>query len=339
MRTAWFAGMAAALALAAGTAAQEPAGPPEPEIRIAETLDLGVDRTQRMTVPVNIAGQGPYSFIVDTGAERTVISRELADRLNLDPGRTAMVYSMTEASRIETVVIPALEVGQRTISEIHAPALARRDLGAEGMLGVDTLRSQRVDLDFVRAEMTVTQSRRPPERPWPSDTILITARSRYGHLLITDASFDGQRIVVIIDTGSQTTVANSALRRRLERRGRLRAMRPIELLSVTGGRLDAEYGFAREVQLGGALIRNLPVAFADVPPFRQLGLADRPAILLGMDALRLFDRVSLDFANRRVRLEMRDSSSLHRDIRVAARGRPIPALAYPGVPSGRRAGP
>jgi len=319
MRTVWLAGIAAALALAAGTAAQEPAAPAEPEIRITETLDLGVDRTQRMTVPVNIAGQGPYSFIVDTGAERTVISRELADRLDLDPGRTAMVYSMTEASRIETVVIPALEVGQRTISEIHAPALARSDLGAEGMLGVDTLRSQRVELDFVRSEMTVTASRRPPERPWPRDTILITARSRYGHLLITDASFDGQRIVVIIDTGSQTTVANSALRRRLERRGRLRAMRPIELLSVTGGRLDAEYGFAREVQLGGALIRNLPVAFADVPPFRQLGLADRPAILLGMDALRLFDRVSLDFANRRVRLEMRDQSQLTPLLRTAAR--------------------
>ena len=339
MRTAWFAGIAAALALAAGSAAQEPPAPTEPEIRVTETLDLGVDRTQRMTVPVSIAGRGPYSFIVDTGAERTVISRELADRLDLDPGRTALVYSMTEASRIETVVIPALEVGQRTISEIHAPALSRRDLGAEGMLGVDTLHSQRVELDFVRSEMTVTPSRRPPERPWPRDTILITARSRYGHLLITDASFDGQRIVVIIDTGAQITVANTALRRRLERRGRLRAMQPVQILSVTGGRLDAQYGFAREVQVGEALIRNLPVAFADVPPFRQLGLADRPAILLGMDALRLFDRVSLDFANRRVRLQMRDSSSLHRDIRVAARGRPVPALAYPDVPSGRRAGP
>ncbi len=331
MRTAWLAGIAAALTLAAGSAAQQPSAPPapaEPEIKVTETLDLGVDRTLRMTVPVSIGGRGPYGFIVDTGAERTVISRELADRLGLDAGRTAMVFSMTEASRIETVVIPALEVGQRTIAEIHAPALARRDLGAEGMLGVDSLRSQRVELDFQRQEMIVTAARRPPDRPWPSDTILITARSRYGHLIITDAAFDGQRIVVIIDTGSQTSVANNALRRRLERRGRLHALRPIELLSVTGGRLAVEYGFARQVQLGGALIRNLPVAFADVPPFRQLGLADRPAILLGMDALRLFDRVSLDFANRRVRLLKRDSSSLDRRIRLAQRRRPAPALGY-----------
>ncbi len=319
MRTGLVAGILGAAAMAVAAAAQEPAAaPPEPQIEITETIDLTIDRTERMTVPVSISGRGPYGFVVDTGAERTVISRELAERLGLDAGRTATLYSMTEASRIETVVIPALEVGQRTIEDIHAPALARRDLGAEGMLGVDTLRSQRVEFDFVRQEMSVTPSRRPPERAWPSDTILITARSRYGHLMITDASFDGQPIVVIVDTGSQVTVANSALRRRLERSGRLRDMRPIELISVTGGRLDAEYGFARRIQLGGAEIRNLPVAFADVRPFEQLGLDDRPAMLLGMDALQLFDRVSFDFANRRVRLLVRGSSSLYREVQVAA---------------------
>jgi predicted aspartyl protease len=337
MQTAWLAAIVGALSLAAGSAAQQPAvpaapaAPADPNIEVTETLDLDVDRTLRMTVPVSIAGQGPYGFIVDTGAQRTVISRELADRLGLDPGRAAMMFSMTEASRIETVVIPALMVGQRTIPEIHAPALARRDLGAEGMLGVDSLRSQRVELDFQREEMTVTPSRLRPERPWPRDTILITARSRYGHLIITDATFDGQRIVVIVDTGAQISVANSALRRRLERRGRLSALRPIELVSVTGGRLEAEYGFARRVQLGNALIRNLPVAFADVHPFRQLRLTGRPAILLGMDALQLFDRVSIDFANRRVRLLVRDSSELARDLRMAGAGQVRPEEAPPAA--------
>ena len=39
-----------------------------------------------MTVPVEIGGAGPYRFVVDTGAERTVISRELARELELEPG-------------------------------------------------------------------------------------------------------------------------------------------------------------------------------------------------------------------------------------------------------------
>ena len=62
------------------------------------------------------------------------------------------------------------------------------------------------------------------------------------------------------------------------------------------------------MRIGGIDINNIPIAFADVHPFRQLQLLDRPAVLLGMDALRLFNRVSVDFANRRVRLLTPDSS-------------------------------
>ncbi len=311
----------AAMPLAAQPQSAQVSPPPaaEPEVEVTESIDLGVDRTARMTVPVSIDGRGPYGFIVDTGSERTVIARELAQDLGLDPGRTATVYSLTEVSRIGTVVIPALEVGRRTVNDIHAPALARSDLGAEGLLGVDSLRSQRVELDFVRQEMTVTPSRRE-ERPWPDDTIVIEARSRYGHLMLVDAEFEGERIYAIVDTGAQVTVANNALRRRLERRGRLGTLHPIELLSVTGGRIQAEYGLARRIRLGNAGINNLPVAFAEVHPFRQLRLTDQPAILLGMDALRLFDRVSFDFANRRVRLLVGGSSSLEPDERTASRG-------------------
>lgn len=313
--------------LAAPAPAQEvaPTAAGEPQIELIEQIDLDQDRTERMTVPVRIEGRGPFSFIVDTGSERTVISRELAEELGLDPGRTATVYSMTEVSRIGTVVIPELEVGRRTVSDIHAPALDRRDLGAEGLLGLDSLQSQRVVLDFVRGEMTVAPSRREEGR-WPEGTIVVNARSRYGHLMLVDASFDGERIYVIVDTGAQVTVANNALRRRLERRHRLGALHPVQIISVTGGTIDAEYGIARRITIGGAGIRNLPVAFADVHPFHQLDLLDRPAILLGMDALQLFDRVSFDFANRRVRLLLPETSGLEREVRLAlVRPGPRPA--------------
>ena len=313
-----FALPALAALLAAPVVAQEAIpSADEPRIEVVEQIDLGEDRTERMTVPVRIEGRGPYSFIVDTGSERTVISRELAAELGLDPGRTATVYSMTEVSRIGTVVIPELEVGRRTVSDIHAPALDRHDLGAEGLLGLDSLQSQRVLLDFVRGEMTVAPSRREEGR-WPEGTIVVNARSRYGHLMLVDASFDGERIYVIVDTGAQVTVANNALRRRLERRRRLGELHPVRIISVTGGTMNAEYGIARRITIGGAGIRNLPVAFADVSPFRQLDLLDRPAILLGMDALRLFDRVSFDFANRRVRLLLPETSRLDREVRLAS---------------------
>ena len=264
-------------------------------------LDYGQDRSERMTVPVSIGGRGPYAFIVDTGAERTSIAEELAEDLNLGQGARARLHSMTEVSRIQTVLIPALEVGGRSIRGINAPALERRNIGAEGILGVDTLQTQRVSFDFARQQMTVTLSRKR-EEIWPDDTIVITARNRLGHLVMVDASVDGQKVWVILDTGAQTTVANSVLRRKLERRGKLLRTWPIELQSVTGGRMAADQSMMKKIRLGGVDINNMPVAFADVHPFRKLGLMKRPALLLGMDALRLFERVSVDFPNRRVRL-------------------------------------
>lgn len=323
-RSRWrVAAIGAAAALASPLRGQEqpaPAVPPVPvavDQQTAETLDYRVAADTRMTVPVNIGNRGPYHFVVDTGSERTVISSELARALGLGPGEDVMVSSMTEVSLVSTVIVPTLRVGQRTMDGIQAPALARADLGAAGILGVDTLQTQRVVFDFGRREMTIMPSRRVDPR-WPEGEIVITARSRFGRLMLIDADVDGQRVYVIVDTGAQITVGNTALRRALERRHRLGPTAPVQLVSVTGGQFSADYTLARRIRIGGANIVNLPVAFAEADPFRQLELTDRPAILLGMDALRLFDRVSVDFANRRVRLLLPDSSSNGAVVRMAA---------------------
>jgi predicted aspartyl protease len=294
------AGLVAALACAAPLSAQEAAPPAAAPPTDAETLAWLNDATRRMTVPVEIDGRGPYQFIVDTGSERTVISRELAHDLGLAPGRAALVHSMTEVSHIPTVVIPMMEVGARRTMDIHAPALPQLNLGAAGMLGSDGLQSQQVEFDFIRRQMTVSSARRRVHRA-SEDEIVITARSRLGRLVLVDASVDGQRVHAIVDTGAEYTIANEALRRQLQRRGRLGEVRTVELISVTGGRFNADYTIARRLRIGGIDIERLPIAFAAVHIFRQLDLEDRPAILLGMDALRLFDRVAVDFANRRVR--------------------------------------
>lgn len=314
------AGLATALALAAPLPAQDPqaAQAESEEIGIdAETLAYLLDETERMTVQVSIAGRGPYDFIVDTGSERTVVSHELARELGLGAGRIATVHSMTEVSRIPTVIVPGLQVGTRRLDDIHAPALSRRNLGAAGMLGVDSLQSQRVDFDFAREVMTITPSRQREER-WSGDTIVITGRSLFGRLVLVDASVDGQRVHVIVDTGAQMTVGNDALRRALARRDRLGPTVPVSLFSVTGTRFTAEAGVARRIKIGGVDIVDMPIAFADAHPFRQLQLENRPAILLGMDALRLFDRVSVDFANRRVRVLMPGTSRFEVPIRMAS---------------------
>ena len=53
---------------------------------------------------------------------------------------------------------------------------------------------------------------------------------------------------------------------------------------------------------------DLSVAFADAHIFRQLDLDDRPALLLGMNAMKAFDRISIDFAAKKVRFVLPGTS-------------------------------
>ena len=136
----------------------------------------------------------------------------------------------------------------------------------------------------------------------------------FGQLVVTDAYVNGKRVRVILDTGTAVTMGNAALRKRIARRNS--AVVPIELTSVTGNKLLADYGRINDVKIGDVTISDMPIAFSAAPPFRAFGLEDKPALLLGMDALKLFRRVDIDFANRELRLAL--PKSARRDYRPSS---------------------
>jgi hypothetical protein len=65
--------------------------------------------------------------------------------------------------------------------------------------------------------------------------------------------------------------------------------------------MAADYSSIAHMRIGGVELKGMPVAFTDAELFHKLGLTDKPSLLLGMDVLRNFSRVSVDFANRSVR--------------------------------------
>jgi len=283
-------------------AAQIPAKQIQADQIQADQIQGARDLSARMTVPVTIDGGGPYHFVVDTGAERTVISRELADRLALAAGQSVTVLSIAGTSRVDTAIVSDLKLTQSrssALSDLEAPTIAEAHLGAAGMLGIDSLRTKRVVMDFKKMRMSINDANRPPAKD--SDEIVVTARRRLGQLILVDAKADGQKISVIIDTGSAVTIGNPALRARLEKRGKLGPVTPIIITSVTGEQTLADYSSIAHARIGSVTIDTMPVAFTDALIFHRLGLSDKPAMLLGMDVLRGFDRVSIDFANKNVR--------------------------------------
>lgn len=296
------AGLAAATAAVTTQFVIPPPAPPPLPIPDEAALDLG-NAQARMTVPVTIGERGPWNFIIDTGAERTVVSRELAGVLGLAAGPQVRVIAMTGATPVGTVIVPRLSVSTISQSTIAAPALESRNLGAQGMLGVDSLQGHAVAIDFDKQRMTLRPSKkRVTTRSADPNEIVIVAKSVFGQLIVTDARCQGEKVAVIVDTGSPISIGNPALLAALKKPPR--DIGEVTVTSATGDILQARTYAVDNVALGGMRFNDVPIAIADGAPFHRFGLADRPAMLLGMDALRLFRTVSIDFPNREIRFSL-----------------------------------
>lgn len=308
MRISFAFGIALAMTAPATLWAGEPTGAQEqaavdPEV-VPDVITLSADKNRRMTVDVTINGNGPYPFIVDTGAEGTLIPRELAEQLSLRGGPEVKIHSMGASKVVRTAVIPQLAANKMIVKDVVAPALTRSNLGAAGILGLPALKSQRMLLDFKAGSMTLTPSDEAQEN-WEGESIVVTARSRLGQLILTDASIDGDHVQVIVDTGNYLSVGNLALRRLLtaRRAAPFGGRAPIELLDVTGNTTQVNYTIVDQLRIATLGFENVPIAFADAHVFTMLGLKRTPTLLLGMDVLRFFGRVSIDFGKRRVRFQ------------------------------------
>ena len=280
---------------------------------------FSIDRSDRMTVQVQVNGSAAVPFIVDTGAERTVIANDLARKLLLESGPMLTLATISGRTQVNSFFIEKLTTASVNLEGLEAPGLERSNLGAYGLLGIDSLDENRVLLDFANRKMDVLPSRRTRGKTkLENGMIVVTAKKKAGRMIISSAKIDGIRVDIILDTGAQSSMANLALRDKLRRRHRTGEYVPVKMTSVTGSILNGEYTQLKQIEVGGLTINDLPITFAQNYAFTALKLEDRPAILLGMDALKLFDRVLIDFGNRRVGFDLPKGAGRKSAARMAA---------------------
>ena len=263
-----------------------------------DILAITRDRHHRMTVPVQISGEGPFDFMVDTGAQATVVTPKLSERFAMTPTGTATLVGMSSKAQVTMVDFDGLQFAGRQLDNLRSPLLLERNLGADGILGLDSLQGLRVMIDFRDRTMTVGDAFEDDS----SDgfEIVVRARRKLGQMIITHAEVDGVKTAIIIDTGAQGSVGNMALQRRM--RGRTSGQ--TIATDVNGVTTSSDLFTARQVMISGLALSRVPVSFADGPAFAALGLDKRPALILGMQSLRSFDRVAIDFASRQILFDL-----------------------------------
>jgi predicted aspartyl protease len=281
-----------------------PEHPPTDAAEPPTDVGTGLDAYEHMLAPVTVNGQGPFQFLMDTGANTSCVSRNLADRLMLTASDPARVHTVVGVRERPGVVIDRLQVGERTRKAVRAAALPLTN-GLDGVLGVDWLEGQRLVLAFRQKSISITRSVRDIAA---DGSVVVPARRRMGQLTIVDADLSGRPISAMIDSGSQMTIANTPLRALIaaERRrsGAVDPFQQVRMETLAGEPFSGELLYLPFLRLGGLQLGNVPIVHADMHVFDLWGLKDKPAVVLGMDLLSQFERVSMDFGRSQVRFDL-----------------------------------
>lgn len=300
-----FAGAATAPAAWAQEAMQAPAETPIlPSTYLDETetdVDTETDaKSLRMTAPVMLNGQGPFDFFLDTGANRSAISGTTASRLGLRRGRAMRIHTLLGPVEVPSAVLDRLQVGDRTQRNLHVPVLPDGGVAtADGLLGIDWLKGQRLTLDMEGEKLEIRKTRVAMQ----AGATVVPARLRHGQLTIIDADVNGRgRLNCMIDSGSEVSVGNTLLRTLAASRSESfeKSIQTIDLIDAANRHFKGQLGYLPFVRIGGVQFGNLPVVFADSGLLAMWGIEKEPSLMLGMDILVQFSRVEMDFGQSRV---------------------------------------
>ncbi|MGH8328239.1 MAG: retroviral-like aspartic protease family protein [Steroidobacteraceae bacterium] len=268
------------------------------------------DGGDRLTTLVYINGTGPYRFLVDTGAERTLIAAEIAEQLALPRGRRVLVEGIIRGQPAALAKVARLRMGTLVCRPLEVPVLPRSMLRVDGYLGLDVLDRHRVVLDFRSGTLTVDRSQGLFAALWERvDAAVVSTLGSSGRLRATDCLVNGIRAAAFVDTGAEVSVINPALYTELLRGAPNRqvARGPARLYGVTGGTLVGLDVDVEDIKLAALHWTDAPFVVAPLEVFKVWGLAKQPALLLGMDCLRRFARVSIDYGRKQIGFEVASS--------------------------------
>jgi hypothetical protein len=253
-----------------------------------------------LTVPIGIDGHWVW-MVVDTGAQRTTLSVQAADRLGLrHDSHVSFSTGVGGVSSHADVVIDRLFVGG---ARLPVPRFAvstlnfsrATGLDAEGLLGADILLAYEMDIDVPNHTLTLYRARScaAAKPDWAEPAVPIEGIASRGDRMLIPFSLDGVGGLAILDTGAQRSVVGIDMARRLGLTEQSMAGDPAERHRGAGpGVLVAHVHQFRDLRIGPAAMTH---PFLSVLP-AATGIGDA---LVGEDFLE-GRRIWLDFPGRRL---------------------------------------
>lgn len=232
------------------------------------------------TIPAMVDGKGPFPFVIGTSAEGTALFNGFAAEQGLLPPAAAAEGSEdqpADANAIQTARVGAVEVDGRTAHNVEAIVLPDQPGTGplSGVVGLDVIGRYAVEFDMPGGQLALHPPGTLPARLGNDRMKPIQAVRLRGGLLGFPVTINGVEGIALLDTGARESRINARFAR---------------AAGLTGAPGPDGEGAAAAPATGtvefGAVRKTLSARVADLPVFQAFRIADRPAMLLGMDLLR-----------------------------------------------------
>jgi predicted aspartyl protease len=302
--------------------AEPPAGPRPPGVDQPATTTLTReqsllfalpttrDHIGRVVVPVTVNGKGPFRFIVDTGATYSTITPDVVRALGLKPSQvpTVVLNGITGSTAVSAVTLDTLQTGDLTLDRLLVPVVWGSIMaGADGIFGAAGLTEKSLSVDFQRNRVEISGGVQASVR---AEALRIHATRVTHGLMVLPLQVGKVHALAIIDTGSERTLGNLALRDALDERRRPGTV--AQVTSVYGATAQVERGEiwrAPTIVMDSLRIDDVHVVYGDFHVFKVWDMQEKPAMIIGMDVLGTVGSLGIDFKNQVVYLTSSTASS------------------------------
>jgi predicted aspartyl protease len=266
---------------------------------------IGADR--RVITQVTIDGKGPFDFLVDTAASRSMMFEHLRARLGLAASDRNLltVYGMNNVGAAVPVKPRELKLADETLTGLTMGVLPDDTDISDGVLGMDALSRYLVILDRKALRMRLLEPDSQadlPYRDWPSAELSARPLKDGAVKFWTmRTSIGGTKITTLLDMGSGVTMLNWAAAKKL---GYKRTAFPADgvpkkLRDALGTIEPVGVVTGQTIWAGGRLFADQTIIIANAGVFRYFGLEDSPAAIAGPGLLGDHS-LAIDFSGHRL---------------------------------------
>lgn len=263
-----------------------------PQGRDPTPLEAWVDQWGRPTARVMLNGFGPYRFIVDTGANKSVVAHRLVETVGAPFTGLATVNGTTGSAELPTAQLATISTGRVVVRDVNVAVIEDKYLlRQDGILGADVFAGKRLNFNIADKRVTVEASRREARASRNANM-----RVRNGVLAEVDGRIGRVNARMMLDTGADECIVNRPLAEALIRaHPRMPRVDRATVQGVTGQVLAGDYLVLPDMLIGKVTVQGVGAIAANAPIFDVWGLSEEKAMIVGVSVLSRASSFTIDY--------------------------------------------